>query len=618
VSRRRQAEELFPSLAGQGMIGLDLETKDPELRTQGTALHRGDARIAGVAVATETGFRRYYPVGHEEGPNLDRAKVMSWLQVQLATSQPKVGARLIYDYSFLAKEGIKVEGPLYDVQVAEPLLDENRFQFGLEQLSRDYLGIGKQDEELDAYLVTRFGKKNPKGSIWRAPASVVAPYAIGDVVQPLQIFAKQKVELVKQDLWDLFLMESKLIPMLAAMNLRGVRVDLDRTEAMLGELTKRQEKIEREIKRRTGIAPQIWAAASLQKIFDEIGLPYGRTPKTNQPSFTAHFLDRVSHPVVDLVLEARKLDKLRGTFLQGCILDHHVRGRVHCQFNQLKGEDGGAVTGRFSSSLPNLQFIPIRSETGRLIRSLFLPDEGQAWYKKDYSQIEFRLLVHDAEQLDLPGAGDVAEQYRTNPDVDFHLVVAEMAGLDRQKAKTINFGLAYGEGKDKLAAQLGLPIEEAEDLLRGYHKKVPFMRPLSQHCMGKAAKEGEIITLLGRKRRFNSWETTDRRTGKKTILRHPIPGARRAFTHAALNARTQGSAADIMKQAMVETWESGVCDVLGVPQLTVHDELDGSLPKTKAGREAVREMNRIMESAAHLRVPLRVDSGVGPNWGEAE
>ena len=274
-----------------------------------------------------------------------------------------------------------------------------------------------------------------------------------------------------------------------------------------------------------------------------------------------------------------------------------------------------------NSSSPNLQVIPTRTELGKQIRGLFLPDEGQTWWKKDYSQIEYRLMVHDAAGLNLPGAKRIVEIYMNDPRADFHQAVADMTGLTRSRAKTINFGLAYGEGVDKLAVQLGLSKDDAERLLEEYHRRAPFMRPLSKGASAQAASKGIIQTLFGRRRRFEAWEITKWNkdgTKEQKIFPHRVPGSRRAFTHAALNARIQGSAADIMKKAMVDVWESGVCDILGVPQLTVHDELDGSKPKGAKAKKALDEVTAIMERTVKLRVPLLVDSGEGINWGKIE
>ena len=610
----------LPSLLGHGTVSIDVETKDPLIKVRGSGAHIPEENyICGVAVATESGWRKYLPVRHEEGGNMDPARVFGWLRDELKRNdQPKTGANLLYDVGFLANENVEVRGPLWDVQVAEPLIDENAFTYNLDRISHQYLGEGKVDEELDAYLIERYGdKKNPKSNIWRAHASKVEAYAIGDVDRPLRIIKEQLPILERQDLRDLFDMESQLIPMLAKMRRRGVRVDVARAEQMRDECTKKRSDLIKEIKRITGveIAPSGMGKEILQ-VLDSIGITdYPLTPKTRKPSITAAFVESIGHPTSEMIIEVRKMDKLIGTFLEGSILNQHHRGRIHCQFNQLKGEDGGTVTGRFSSSKPNLQFIPVRTELGRMIRSIFLPDEGQKWYKLDYSQIEYVLMIHDAVVLNLRGAKDIAKKYIEDVDADFHQLVADMTGLARAPAKTINFGLAYGEGIDKLCRQLGLTREAGEALIREYHRGAPFMKPLIQGCMGMAAQTGEIRTLMKRKRRFPYWEIWDRKQKKNVVLPRRVPGARRAFCHKALNARTQGSAADIMKSAMVDISKSGVLDVLGIPQLTVHDELDGSMPDTPEGREAVKEMARLMESTIEISVPLRVDPEVGSDWG---
>jgi DNA polymerase I-like protein with 3'-5' exonuclease and polymerase domains len=524
---------------------------------------------------------------------------------------PTIGARLVYDLGFLINENVPFVGPFYDIQVAEPLLDENQFVFSLDRISDQYLGEKKKGDELDAWLIAHFGKKNPRNHIWRAPATIVGPYAVGDIDLPLRIFPQQKKELEKQDLWDLFLMESKLTELLARMHLRGVRVDLNATEKLDGDYLVEQGKLIKQIKHQTGIEVSVWAGASVAKVFDHLGLSYPLTPKTQKPSFTATSLDEVDHPIASKIRRIRWLDKMRGTFLRGCILEGHHEGRVHSQFNQLKSDQGGTVTGRFSSSLPNMQFIPTRTEESKKVRSAFLADTGHMWLKTDYSQIEYRLIAHDAFNAGLKGADKVVRQYTDDPTTDFHKVIAEMTNIDRQFAKTINFGLAYGEGVVKLAMQLGLP------LLKKYHNQAPFIRPLSQLLSNMAGVDGEIRTYLKRKRRFNMWSKRQA-NGEMLILPHKFAGAQRAFLHKALNARIQGSAADIMKKAMVEVAESGVLEVIGVPHLTVHDELDFSIPRGKAGREAAREVQNIMQNCVTLSVPLKVDTSIGKDWGRVE
>jgi DNA polymerase I-like protein with 3'-5' exonuclease and polymerase domains len=608
--------ECYPSLASQGAISIDCETFDPDLKKRGPGPHR-DGFIAGVAVATEAGYRGYFPIAHETGPNLPKAAVLSWLSQQLQLSVPKIGANLIYDLAFLSAAGVNVTGPFYDVQIAEPLLDETRLSYSLDTLAKHYLGETKVQDEPTVWIVEHFGRKNPKSNIWRAPPDIVARYAIGDVDLPLRIFAKQEVELKKKGrLWDLFLMESKLIPMLLAMRQRGVRVDLDRAEQLYQELTTKQDDASAAIKAMTGIEIAPWNARSLAKIFDHLGLDFPRTPKIDAPSFTKAWLEHHPHPVTNLIRRVRHLDKLRETFIRGFILEGHTNGRIYTQFNQLRSDDFGTVSGRLSSSMPNLQQIPARSAEGKLIRSIFIPDEGQRLFKNDYSQIEYRLIVNDAAQLSLPGAQAAADQYNSDDNADFHQIVADMTGLSRDAAKTVNFGLAYGEGITRLCESLGLNGEDGSALLGEYHRRAPFIKQLSASNTRTAVRTGEIETLLGRIRHFNTWEI--RRGDQVFYFRNRRPGSRRAFTHAALNARTQGSAADIMKLSMVNIWDSGICDVLGAPHLTVHDELCGSFHDNNAGREALRELSHAMESCVELLVPLKVDVSTGPNWGNCK
>lgn len=617
-------EERFPIIKGRGPIGLDTESFEPDMKGKGSAAFR-DGRLVGISLACGN-WKDYFPFGHEGGDNLDKDKVLAYVADQLSDpDQPKVGAHLIHDLSYLLVNGISVPGKLWDVQNAEALLVEDRFTYSLDAIAKDHTGRGKTDEQLDAWLVEQFGRKNPKANIWRAPGSVVQPYAADDAMLPLEIFDVQKPLLEDAALWDLFDMESRLIPMLLAMKARGVRVDVSKAEKMREEMARGIDKMLKEMKRVTGIEIQIWAADSIKQAFDAMGAPYPLTPKTKKPSFTAGFLENSDLPIAKMIVEARRMDKLKGTFLEGGILESVVNGRIHCQFNQLKSDEGGAVSGRFSSSNPNLQFIPVRTEMGNKIREMFIPDEGCLWWKKDWSQVEYRLIVHDAAHLDLKGAREVADRYHTDANLDFHDAVAELVFGNkekdsRRKAKTINFGLAYGEGVDKLCGQLGLDRKEGEALINEYHRRAPFIKKLMTFLSNMAASKGEIRTLLNRRRTFNTWELRKWSKEKKdyeiTYLRKRVPGARRAFTHKALNARIQGSAADLMKKAMVEVWESGVCsDLGGVPQLTVHDELDGSKPKGRKADKALAEITRIMENVAPLRVPLKVDSGEGINWG---
>jgi len=610
----------FPSLKSAKLISIDCETKDEQLKTHGPGYHR-DGAIAGVAIAVD-GFSEYYPVAHEGGGNLDKAKVYAWLREQLRGDQPKLFAHAAYDLGFLNSAAIKVNGPIYDVQIAEPLLNESRRSYSLETLSQHYLKRGKKKNELNEWIGQKFGKtgqRTPGNFIWRAPGSIVRDYAIEDTQLPLEIFPIQKRALEAENLWDLFLLESRLIPMLVAMRMRGVQIDLAAAERLYETMTKKQKQLGKKIGD-TGPETFVWLTAPVAALFDKEGIEYPRTPKTNRPSFTKEWLAACQHPIGKLVQEIRHLDRMRNTFVKGVVLEGHHKGRLHASFNQLRSDATGTVSGRFSSSQPNLQQIPVRTELSKPIRSLFLPDKGQDFGTTDFSQIEFRLLALAAAEQGLRSGNKFMEAYNKDRNTDFHQVVADMTGLPRNYAKTITFAAAYGAGPAKIAMQLGMDEAKGMKLLNEYHRRAPFIKPLSGIYQDQAEEHGEITTLLGRKRRFNKWQVKGvvDKQGIPILFDKRVANSQRAFTYRALNAYIQGSAADVLKQAMVLLWEGGVCDVLGAPHLTVHDELDVSVPKNKVGREAFKEMVHTMETAVDLAIPLLVDHGLGKNWGEAK
>lgn len=607
----------LPSLASAKRIALDIETYDPGLTSLGPGPRR-DGYIVGVSIATDDGFKGYFPVRHKSGANMDPAAVFGWLKKELARErQEKVGANIIYDLDFLGtKEGVEVAGTIRDVQIAEPLLDENRRFYNLDSLAKEYLGEGKKKE----WLESAYGAKWPS-HLWEAPLEVVGPYAEADADQALRILALQEERMRREGdgLPELFDLECDLIPMLADMRRRGVAVDIAAAAKLEGEFNDTYKQALADIKSITGGTLDIWSAEAIAHAFDKLEVPYPRTEKKEAPSFVKQWLlEHCPHPLGKLIATARGVDKLRGTFIDSYINKHQVNGRLHCEFNQLRGDKYGTVSGRFSSSNPNLQNIPVRDETwGRRIRSLFIPDEGEEFSSLDWSQIEYRLIVHFGYVRKIAGADVARQMYLTNPKTDFHAAIAEMTGLERAAAKSINFGIAYGEGEEKLAFLLGVSRDEARSLLRDYETRAPFVKGLFRQAMDYVAKHGEIRTLLRRRRHFPHFEErikNDKGVWEEVITLDKGRGVR-AFTHAALNALIQGSAADIMKKAMVLIRKSGVASVLGCPLLTVHDELAHSVPKTKAGREAIAEVRRIMETCVSLAVPLRADGKLGPNWG---
>lgn len=432
----------------------------------------------------------------------------------------------------------------------------------------------------------------------------------------------------------LFDIESRLIRPLLAMRQRGVRVDVEGAKKLDDELTALIDLAQARLNSAAGGPIDVNVAADLQRLFDREGVQYPTTAKGN-PSFTKEWLEASRHPACHEVTEVRKLTKYRDTFVRGYILNSHVNGRVHGLFHQLKGDDNGTVSGRMASSLPNLQNIPNRDpEWGWRIRALFLPEDGEYWVRHDWSQIEYRFLAHFARG---PGSADIRRRYSEDPTTDYHDMtldlVAPSAGWDvstpafrkihRKPVKNINFGLVYGMGEPKLASDLGLTSTEAKPLFAAYHTAVPFVK-VTYNAASQAARErGFITTVFGRRARFNLWQDSSSWNSQgypreRAEKEYPGKILTRAYTHKALNRLLQGSAADLMKIAMVQIAESGIPDVIGCPLVTVHDELGHSVPKTLAGIEAMQEVKHIMETCMELRVPIIAEEEMGPNWGEAK
>jgi DNA polymerase I-like protein with 3'-5' exonuclease and polymerase domains len=619
----------FPNLSRARVISIDCETFDPELVDHGPGWARGKGHIVGVSIGADGGGRWYFPIRHEIEPetNIPVEPFYLWLKDSLANkNQPKVGANLMYDIGWLLHEGIPVAGELVDVQYAEALLDE-RAEVALEALGNKYLGEGKASNLLYQWCSDFYGGKptaTQRANIYRTPARLVGPYAESDADLPLRIAPVLYPLLAREGLLDLFRMECALIRLMVAMRFAGVRIDLGKAEELRDTLKKQEDLEHAKLKALVGFDVDINTADSLARAFDGAGLKYNKTP-TGKPSFTKDFLKGVKHPIADQIHEIRKLSKLRGTFVESYILNSHINGMVYGQFHLLRGDEGGTRSGRLSSSTPNLQNLPSRDDIlAPLVRGLFIPDEGHPWWRKyDYSQVEYRFLIHFAVG---PGSEEIRHYFNLHPDTDYHDrtrdLVHELAGilLDRRPIKNINFGLIYGMGVDKLSGDLGLSKAEGKKLFAAYHVGVPFAKATMDSCSEEALASGVITTILGRKSRFDLWEPNN--WGSDSIAL-PYETAiqtygqiRRAYTHKALNRRLQGSAADLMKKAMLLCWESGVFDETGIPRLTVHDELDFSDPGGKD--EAFLEMKHIMETAIPLRIPVRADCDIGPDWGHVK
>jgi DNA polymerase I-like protein with 3'-5' exonuclease and polymerase domains len=489
--------------------------------------------------------------------------------------------------------------------IASALVDENQMRYDLNNCSKRY--TGKTKNETSLYEAAKSWGVDPKAEMYKLPAIYVGAYAEKDAELTLELWQELKKEILHQDIQSIFELETELFPCLVDMRFLGVRVDEEGAHQLKQQLVAQEKECLQLVKKETGVDTQIWAARSIAQVFQKLDLPYETTEKTNSPSFTKNFLQNHPHPLVKRIAQAREINKAHTTFID-TILKHNHKGRIHAEINQLRSDNGGTVTGRFSYSNPNLQQIPARNkELGPRIRSLFIPEEGHTWGCFDYSQQEPRLVVHYAALQNLYGVDEVLEAYKVG-DADFHTIVADMAEIPRSQAKTINLGLFYGMGKNKLQAELGVSKEKAEDLFKQYHSKVPFVKQLMDAVMRRAQDSGKVRTLLGRLCRFHLWEPNQFGIHKAlphdaALLEHG-PGIKRAYTYKGLNRLIQGSAADMTKKAMIELYKEKI-----IPHIQVHDELDISVS------DNADKIKEIMEHAVSLEVPNKVDYESGPNWG---
>ena len=598
----------FPDLRQHDEIAIDLETRDPDLKSKGSGSVIGNGEVVGIAIAV-TGSSWYFPIAHGNGPNMDRKKVLEWFTDTLACNAIKIFHNAMYDVCWIRNLGIKINGLIVDTMIAGSLVDENRFRFDLNSLGWDYCGHGKNETALKE-AAKEWGI-DPKAEMWKLPAIHVGTYAEKDASLTLELWQEMKKEIIAQDIQDVMNLETDLFPCLVDMKFLGVRVDVQKAHTLKQQLASQEETLLLKIKKETGIEPQIWAARSIAKVFDKLKLEYERTEKTAAPSFTKNFLSSHSHPLVQCIAKAREINKSHTTFID-TIIKHEHKGRIHADINQLRSDQGGTVTGRFSYSNPNLQQLPARNkELGPMIRSLFLPEENTTWGCFDYSQQEPRLVVHYASLYKFPSVYDVIESYQNDPNTDFHQIVADMAKIPRTQAKTINLGLFYGMGKTKLQAELGVSKDKADELFNQYHARVPFVKQLMNAASNRAQDRGQIRTLLGRLCRFHLWEPNSFGMHKalphEEALQEHGPGIKRAYTYKSLNKLIQGSAADMTKRSMLELYKEGI-----IAHIQIHDELDISVVDQKHADKIIE----IMENAVKLEVPNKVDYEKGNTWGE--
>ena len=642
-------------LKGIDTVAVDIETYDPNLKTKGLGAIRNDGFICGIAVATGKDTS-YFPLHHSDTELTMGKKLKIWKVLNEKIFQnekiTKVFHNAMYDVCWIrAVTGSMIKGRIVDTMIAASVIDENRFRYSLDALSKDYIGDSKYKYDLQKKTLEWSGGmvKDPMSNMHKLPSSIVKDYAKQDVDLTFRLwnlFNKKLDEVLytKEDgeqktCRKIFELETKLFPCLVDMKFKGVKIDVQKAKKFGEHLKKRRDQIVTAIRKRTTKKVDIWAAASIKILLDHLDIKdYKVTPKSKMPQLPKDYLKTHSNKCLRMIAKAREYDKAANTFVDG-LLDYVHNDRIHADINQIRSDQGGTVTGRFSMSNPNLQQIPARGFMGKKMREMFLPEEGHDWTSLDYSQQEPRIVVHYAIKLGLPGTDELHKEF-DKEDADFHQIVADMAKISRTQAKTINLGLFYGMGKLKLQKELGLDRVNARKLFDEYHNKVPFVRQLSQDLIQFAKDNRLLFTLHDRFCRFNKWETTDREWNPETNRFNEVPlyteqEARQAFkaeilekykenkvdkdymdhfekyytpafTYKALNRLIQGSAADMTKKAMVDLYERGI-----VPHIQIHDELCLSVKS----EEDIQTVKEVMESTIILEIKNKVNYKKGKNWG---
>lgn len=609
---------IFPDLTGAKIIAIDTENKDPNLKTLGPGDIRRDGYVAGISIASNEGFKGYYPIAHFGGGNLDHDQVINYFKDVLKNTRSiKLFANADYDLGWLSTLGIEVGGDIYDVQHREALIDEEREDgYSLESLSKKYIGRGKEEDLLkeaaEAYGI------DPKRDLWKLPSHYVRLYAETDAVNLIPIFLKQEKEIIKQNLKLIDNIESRLIPLVHKMRQRGVPIDLDAAERLSASWKVDEDEMRVKFFKEYGYEPDEWSGQKIAKTCDRLDIAYSRTEKGN-PSFTTNFLKYSEHPFLQLIYKIRTLNRLRRKYVDDLILRRNINGKIHARFHQLKGDEYGARTGRFSMSDPSLHQVPIRDPVlGPLIRSLFIPEDGMLWEKLDYSQQEPRITVHYACLMGFRKSDRFKEMYIKNPDMDFYAPIIEEAQITRRLGKDMALGRNYGMGIGEMTRRLNCSRERAIELLNKFDEAVPFIKELSDNCKLQAGKKGYIRTILGRRQRFKYWEPVDaydRQKRGETIIPSRYEKAKRKWSGVrlvrarvkdAFNRLIQGSAADQTKMALLKLYEE-----LGViPHLQVHDEINSSVED-----ERTSELHsEIMRDCVELEIPVKVDRYIGKCW----
>ncbi len=597
IDSAEKLDRLQQALQSAAVISLDTET---------TSTDPMRAELVGVSLAVKAGEGYYIPVGHATGEaQLPLEGVIAALRPTLTDARiPKVGHNLKYDALVLARNGIDVTPLTFDTMIAEWLLSPQSYNLGLKDMAATRLGLAM------THIEELIGKGKNQLSMDRVTVARVAPYAAADAEVCLRLMPILAAKMDEANATKLFNeIEMPLVPVLMEMERTGVMLDVPLLKKISVELSARLAEIEKSIWEAVGYSFNINSTQQLSKaLFESLKLaPPDRRWKTSSGHFSTSaevLLEiRDQHPVVEQILEHRELAKLRSTYLDALPLQVNPHtGRVHTSFNQT-----GSVTGRLASSDPNLQNIPTRTETGRQVRNAFIAGPGMKLLAVDYSQIELRIVAYMASDAAMLAAFQAGQDIHAATAAAIYSVPLEQVSKEqRRHAKAINFGLIYGMSPFGLSRGTGLTLAEAENFVKAYFQMFPGVKSYLDGVRRTAARQGYVETLLGRRRYFPN-------------LKNPTNQAVRAREEReAINAPIQGSAADIMKIAMVRLPEALRKAGLNARLLLqVHDELVLEVPE-KERRETIRTVKRVMESAYAMSIPLLTEARWGANWGNLE
>jgi DNA polymerase I len=573
--------------------------------TETTSTDQMSADLVGISLATDTEVGYYIPVGHSGSniPQLPLAQVIEALKGVMTDPRiPKAGHNLKYDFVMLARNGLRVAPLTFDSMIAEWVINPNSRNLGLKNLAWI-----RKDIRM-THIEELIGRGKKQITMAKVPAEEAAPYAALDAAVVLNLLPELKEELDSHHGTRLYeTIEMPLISVLADMEMAGIALDVNYLQRMSQELNARLSEIEQKVYQSVGEPFNLNSPQQLSEaLFNRLKLePPDRSAKTSTGfySTSADVLEalRDKHEAVNWVLEYRELSKLLSTYVDAlpAEVNNHT-SRVHTSFNQT-----GAVTGRIASSDPNLQNIPIRTEIGRQVRNAFIADEGNFLLSVDYSQIELRIVAHMADDQAMLAA------FRAGQDIHaataaaiFGVPIEAVSKEQRRRAKGINFGLIYGMSAYGLTRYTDLTLAESEDFMEAYFRQFPGVKRYLDDMRKSAADQGYVETLLGRRRYFPGLKNQSNRNIRNREERE------------AINAPIQGTAADIMKIAMLRVppalRESGLSSRM---LLQVHDELVLECPQEELHKTAAI-VQKVMEGAYNMKVPLRTEARYGTNWGE--